>query len=127
MIKESKMDNTDENTGEPSASETAYWRLVRKMTKENLWLYILRLLRDEARYGYEVRRLIEERFGFKPGRVTSYRVLYALRMDGYVEVESEEPSKEGPSRKYYIITEKGKDLFKKAEGFLTNIWKKLFQ
>ena len=119
------MDNKDERG--QSASETAYSRLVRKMTKENLWLYILRLLREEAMYGYGIRRLIEERFGFKPGRVTSYRVLYALRMDGYVKVESQEPSEEGPSRKYYIITARGENLFKKAEGFLTNICDKLFQ
>lgn len=121
------MNNTDEMREEPSGGETAYRRLVRKMTKENLWLYILRLLREGAKYGYEVRGEVEERFGFKPGRVTSYRVLYALRREGYVEVKGEEPSEVGPSRKYYIITAKGEDLFEKAEAFLTNLCRKLFQ
>ncbi|MFB0543846.1 MAG: PadR family transcriptional regulator [Candidatus Bathyarchaeia archaeon] len=121
------MSSRDENGEDPPASETTYNRLVRKMTKENLWLYILRLLREEAKYGYEIRGEIEEHFGFKPGRVTSYRVLYTLQRDGCVEVKGEEPSKEGPSRKYYIITAKGEDLFKKAEAFLTNLCRKLFQ
>jgi len=67
----------------------AYERLVRKLTHENLWIYILTLLKDGPLYGYEVRRMIEERFGFRPGQVTSYIVLYRLEKAWYIRVSRE--------------------------------------
>ena len=39
----------------------AYRRLVRKLTVENLWLYVLSLLKEGPLYGYEVVKRIEER------------------------------------------------------------------
>jgi DNA-binding PadR family transcriptional regulator len=74
----------------------AFERLVRKLTQENLWLYILTLLRQGPVYGYEIRRLIEERFGFKPGEVTSYVVLYRLEKAGLIHVVNKERGSRGP-------------------------------
>ncbi|MFQ6080808.1 MAG: PadR family transcriptional regulator [Candidatus Bathyarchaeia archaeon] len=106
--------------------ERAYARLVKKLTKENLWLYVLSLLREGPRYGYEIREEIQKRFGFKPGQVTSYRVLYTLKRDGYIALKSEEPSEEGPIRKYYVITQKGENLLSKAKVFLRDLSKAVF-
>jgi len=108
-------------------TERAYARLVKKLTKENLWLYVLGLLREGPKYGYEIREEIQKRFGFKPGQVTSYRVLYALKRDGYIAVKSEEPSREGPVRKYYVITQNGENLLNKAKDFLNGLSKALFK
>jgi len=104
----------------------AYERLVRKMTKENLWLYILSLLREKPRYAYELRGEIERKFNFKPGQVTSYLVFYALEREGYIVARGREPSSRGPRRKYYTITAAGRELFEKAEAFIESTKKKLF-
>ena len=99
----------------------AYERLVRKLTQENLWLYILTLLRQGPLYGYEIRRLIEKRFGFKPGEVTSYVVLYRLERSGLIHVVNKEKGSRGPLRKYYAITSKGVKTLEKAKAFLKQL------
>jgi PadR family transcriptional regulator PadR len=99
----------------------AFERLVRKLTQENLWLYILTLLRQGPLYGYEIRRLIEERFGFKPGEVTSYVVLYRLEKAGLIHVVNEKRGSRGPMRKYYAITPKGVNTLEKAKAFLKKL------
>ena len=38
-------------------------RLVNKLTKEMLWIYILRLLQERPHYGYEIKQLVTDRFG----------------------------------------------------------------
>ncbi|MBS7645631.1 MAG: PadR family transcriptional regulator [Candidatus Bathyarchaeia archaeon] len=102
-------------------------RLIRKLTVENLWIYILSLLRDSPKYGYEIREEIRSRFGFKPGQVTSYMVLYTLEQDGYIESAGTMRSLTGPKRKYYRITEKGLNLLREAESFLSDIYGRLFK
>jgi DNA-binding PadR family transcriptional regulator len=77
-------------------------RLEMKIGIENLWLYILALLKKKERYAYELRHLVEKEYGFLPGEVTAYRVLYSLELGGFVE------SHVDGSRKYYRITPKGK-------------------
>ncbi|MCX8170024.1 MAG: PadR family transcriptional regulator [Candidatus Methanomethyliaceae archaeon] len=78
-------------------------RLQNKITKENLWIYILNLLKDGPLYAYEVREKIREKFGFEPATITVYMVLYKLEREGLV---IKEKLNEGP-RKYYSLTEKG--------------------
>ncbi|MGC8849550.1 MAG: PadR family transcriptional regulator [Candidatus Bathyarchaeia archaeon] len=101
--------------------------MVRKLTVENLWIYVLSLLKDNPKYGYEIREEIQSRFGFKPGQVTSYMVLYMLEQDGYIESAGTMRSLAGPKRKYYRITEKGLNLLREAESFLSDIHRKLFK
>jgi len=103
----------------------AYERLVRKLTHENLWIYILTLLKDGPLYGYEVRRMIEERFGFRPGQATSYIVLYRLEKAGYIRVSRESKGSRGPSRRYYAITQKGAEALDRARLFLSSMLDKL--
>ncbi|MEM2910311.1 MAG: PadR family transcriptional regulator [Nitrososphaerota archaeon] len=104
----------------------AFQRFVRKLTRENLWIYILSLLRDGPLYGYEVERTIKNRFGFKPGKVTCYVVLYMLRKEGFIAISQKLPSDVGPPRRYYRITKKGEELLEKAKEFLDNLRAQLF-
>jgi len=98
-------------------------RLREKLTTENLWLYILSLLRSRDMYGYELREAIHTRFGFKPGNVTAYRVLYALKRRGLVEIVNKESS--GRERKYYKITVTGKEEYAKGVTMIRSLLAKL--
>ncbi|MEM1947286.1 MAG: PadR family transcriptional regulator [Candidatus Caldarchaeum sp.] len=103
----------------------AYERLVRKLTQENLWLYILTLLNRKPLYGYEVRKLIEKEFGFRPGQVTSYVVLYRLEKSGLIKVVDESKGSRGPARKYYAITPQGQTVLQKAKNFIVELGSRL--
>jgi len=91
-------------------------RLEKKNQKENLWVFILSLLKSKERYPFEIRELISGKFGFRVGNMTAYKVLYLLKTGGYVtEGRSEKSS--GPQRKYYRITRKGVSELEKAVAF----------
>jgi DNA-binding PadR family transcriptional regulator len=90
-------------------------RLRDKVQKGNLWFFILVLLSQEDRYGFELRRLINERFGFWSGSVTAYRVLYDLEKAKLVRAETRE------RRKYYAITDLGRAELEEAKGFLRGL------
>ncbi|MDG6917223.1 MAG: helix-turn-helix transcriptional regulator [Nitrososphaerota archaeon] len=90
-------------------------RLKAKVQKENLWFFILLLLSTEERYGFELRELINERFGFWSGNVTAYRVLYDLERSGMVKAEVKD------RRKYYKITELGRQEVREAAAFLKTL------
>jgi PadR family transcriptional regulator PadR len=90
-------------------------RLKQKVQKENLWFFLLVLLSKKPRYGYELRKLVRDEFGFWSGNVTAYRVLYAL--EGAALVKSEK----GERRKYYTITDKGRKELGLAREFLAEI------
>ena len=120
-------------------------RLQRSNTKENLWIYILSLLRkttthpppegprrksgreaggSESRkrapiYAWEIPSLVEKEFNFKPGRITPYRVLYRLEKTGFVKSQMKK------RRRVYKITQKGKTELKKAKDFLQKILNEL--
>jgi DNA-binding PadR family transcriptional regulator len=96
----------------------AYERLVRKLTLENLWIYILSSLRTGPKYGYEIRDYIKERYGFTTGKVTAYVVLYKLMKEGHIILKEEKKDGYGPPRKYYGITEKGIKTLHKGKKFL---------
>lgn len=103
-------------------------RLRRKLTVENLWIYILKLLNEKPMYAYELQDEIKKRFDFNIGKITSYIVLYKLKNSGFVESKLEEEKNSGRVRRYYKITEKGKILLKEGikilEDFLEKIKKK---
>ncbi len=86
-------------------------RLVELNTKECLWAYILRILKDKPMHAYLIRSEIEKRFGFKPGTMTAYKVLYLLSRAGLVK-----KSQEGRKR-VYKITPKGRQELAEAVKF----------
>jgi DNA-binding PadR family transcriptional regulator len=96
-----------------------YQRLVKLNTIENLWVYILLLLKEKELYGWEIQSLIKKRFDFRPGLITPYRVLYRLEKEGLVKSKSRE------TRRIYQITEKGKKELEAARNFYKEILKKL--
>jgi len=98
-------------------------RLEEKLTKENLWIYILSLLSKKDMYGYELRAEVQKRFGFKPGNVTAYRVLYSLKLKGLVEIVAKAGS--GRERKYYHITRAGVEELERGKKVLRETLLKL--
>ncbi len=94
-------------------------RLQKSNTKENLWLYILSLLKKRKVYGWEIPTLIKKNFNFKPGRITPYRVLYRLEKEGLVKSKMEE------RRRIYQITKKGKRELELAKIFFKEVLSKL--
>lgn len=95
-------------------------RLIDSITKNNLWLYILSLLSKKDMYPYEIRKEIKKVFGFEPGNVTAYFVLYRLEKAGYVK-SGKILKKVGPERKYYKITKQGKEELKQGKDILKKI------
>ena len=74
-----------------------------------LELCALALLAKKNRYGYELVNEISKRISISEG--TIYPLLRRLKNDGYVTTYLEE-SKEGAPRKYYQLTDKGKNMQK---------------
>jgi len=103
----------------------AYERLRRKLTTENLWLYILRMLKDRPMYAYEVKKSLKERFDFSPATVTVYVVLYRLLNTGLIRLRKEAGLLLRPERKYYEITEEGQRLLEKGIALLRSVEEKL--
>lgn len=96
----------------------AYERLVKKLTVEVLWLYIVRLLLEKPMYGYEIAKELRSRFGFSPARITVYTVLYRMEREGLLRSEYRGALSSPLGRRYYRLTEKGLETFKKARRFL---------
>jgi PadR family transcriptional regulator PadR len=91
-------------------------RLKEKVLKENLWVFIFKILKEKDEYAYELRKKIKKKFGFLAGNVTGYKVLYLLEKDGYVK------SYVKGRRKYYKLTKKGSTQLKKAKNFLKKVY-----
>lgn len=94
-------------------------RMADLNTKECLWIYILRILKDGPKHAYVLREQIHKRYGFMPGTVTAYRVLYSLKADGFVEKKS------FGRKEVYSITPAGLEILKKAIHFYENLSKLL--
>jgi len=99
----------------------AYNRLVRKLTVENLWLYIVKVLLDEKKplKAYDVKVRLRERFDMDPPAVTVYTVIYRMSRDGLLS------RREEGGEAVYVVTERGVDAFRKAILFLEEVLSKL--
>ncbi|MBS7248900.1 MAG: PadR family transcriptional regulator [Candidatus Bathyarchaeia archaeon] len=96
-------------------------RLKKKLTNENLWIYILALLRERPMYAYEIHKLLSERFAISIPIVMVYLVLYRMNREGLV-VKSDKISVNGrPERTYYKITEKGLRTFGEGLAFIKDM------
>ena len=93
--------------------------LQKSNTKENLWIYILCLLKKREIYGWEIPALIQKNFSFLPGKITPYRVLYRLEKDSFVK------SKLKRRRRVYEITKKGKQELNQAKSFFQKLSNKI--
>lgn len=101
-------------------SQRALDRLMAKLTKENLWIYIVRLLMERPMYGYEIAREIRERFGINVTNVGVYVVLYKMERDGLVETFMSDDSK------MYRLRPETVKLWLRARDFISLILKEVF-
>lgn len=72
-----------------------------------LELCILNALEGQERYGYELVKTLVAVPGLFVSESTLYPLLSRLRVQGLLKTRLEESS-EGPARKYYSLTRKGK-------------------
>ncbi|MHC1564218.1 MAG: PadR family transcriptional regulator [Candidatus Hecatellaceae archaeon] len=96
-------------------------KLVSKLTKENLWLFILAELSRKPMYAYEIAKVVKEKYDIPTAKVTTYVVLYGMKREGLIEKRIKSPSLSNPSRKYYGITQKGLKVLRESIGFLKGI------
>ena len=94
-------------------------RLKKLNTRDCLWIYILKLLSEKGMHGYIIRNEIQKRFGFRPGTVTAYKVLYLLTKKGLVKKE------EQGGKQVYSITPEGKVTLNRGIDFYQDLIKKL--
>jgi PadR family transcriptional regulator, regulatory protein PadR len=69
---------------------------------------VLAALRDRARYGFELVKVLADTDGLLSSEGTIYPLLARLRRDGSVETSWRE-STAGPPRRYYSLTSDGHD------------------
>ena len=78
-----------------------------QIRKGLLELCILTALRNDRQYGYDIVKQLRRVDGLVIGEGTIYPILSRFRTQGLVETTVEE-SPEGPARKYYRLTDLGK-------------------
>jgi len=103
----------------------AYNRLVSKLTKENLWMFILSMLNERPMYGYEVATQLRGRYGVKVATITVYVVLYRMSNEGLVKRLVDKDSRLGLRKVFYQATEKGLDTYREGLKFIEQTYKLL--
>lgn len=94
-------------------------RLKRKLTTENLWIYVIASLMIEPTYAYHVRKLINEFFGFSPTTITLYSVIYRLKKSGLIKEELVS------GEKIYKPTDEGIKELERAISYMEQTVKRL--
>jgi DNA-binding PadR family transcriptional regulator len=105
--------------------KVAYERLVSKLTKENLWMYILSMLNERPMYGYEVATQLRGRFDVKVATITVYVVLYRMSKEGLVRRLVDKESKLGLRKVFYQATEKGLETYRAGLKFIEQTYQML--
>lgn len=92
----------------PPTSDTRFsenW--TTQLRKGILELCILNTLESTRLYGYDLVKRLRRLDGLVIGEGTIYPILSRLKKEGFLDTSLEE-SPEGPARKYYQITERGR-------------------
>lgn len=91
-----------------------------QIKRGTLEMLLLRLVRNERSYGYDLVSQLDDRseglIEIKEG--TLYPVLYRLEDSGFIRAEWDPPERGAP-RKYYSITDEGRDRLAQ----LTESWR----
>lgn len=90
---------------------------------------VLKLIEKEPTYGYEIVIQLKQLGFFELSESTLYPMLLRLEQQEKVTVERR-PSPKGPSRKYYVVTEKGRQSlfdFKKNWNQLCQLVENIFK
>ena len=83
-----------------------------QLRKGLIELCVLAALRGERMYGYDIAKRLSGVAGLVTGEGTIYPILSRFKKDGLVETALEE-SPDGPARKYYRLTPRGRALLGK--------------
>ncbi len=95
-------------------------RLRRKITVENLWIYIVKILLDEPGLkAYDVKKRLRDKYGIKPATVTVYTALYKMTRERLIEAYSDDGDKR------YRVTEKGAAALEEARKILREALEKI--
>jgi len=93
-------------------------RLKDKLTKENLWLYIVRELAEKPMYAYKVKVVLREKYNINVATVTVYTVLYRMEREGLItKVRGDDTT--------YRATEKGLEQLSRALALMKEIIRSL--
>ncbi len=96
----------------------AYERLKRKMTVENLWLYVIKVLKDVGELrAYDIKKELIKRFEIKPATITVYAVIYKMVRDELIESVS------SPDGTRYRVTKKGLETFDQGITYIDRLIK----
>ena len=90
---------------------------------------VLRLIEKEPTYGYEIVMQLKQVGFAEISESTLYPLLLRLEQQEKVTVERR-PSPKGPSRKYYVVTEEGRQAlleFQQDWSQLCQLVKKIFK
>ncbi|MCX8202677.1 MAG: PadR family transcriptional regulator [Candidatus Micrarchaeota archaeon] len=117
--KEDRGNTKNETKAEEETTDRPLKRLKRSLTIDNLWIYILSILKDRNMHAYNIFKEMDKRYGLKPGLVTPYVVLYKLEEDKYII------GYDSGRRRYYKITEKGKNVLRRAKEEIKKAFKRL--
>jgi PadR family transcriptional regulator PadR len=88
-----------------------------QLRKGMLELCILNAIQGTRLYGYDIVRKLREIDGLVITEGTIYPILSRLKREGFLQTSLEE-STEGPARKYYRLTSKGKEIL----GEMNEYW-----
>jgi PadR family transcriptional regulator PadR len=83
-----------------------------QMRKGLLELSVLATLKARRMYGYDIVKRLSSVEGLVMGEGTIYPILSRFKKEGLVETTLAE-SPEGPARKYYQLTDRGRELLAK--------------
>ncbi len=103
-------------------AETFYDNWTTQLRKGLLELAILNTLGAEALYGYDIVRRLGDVDGLVITEGTIYPILSRLKNENYVETYIEE-SPEGPPRKYYRLTSRGREELRR----MNQHWQRLHE
>jgi PadR family transcriptional regulator PadR len=87
-----------------------------QLRKGVLELCILNDIRNRKMYGYEITGKFCKNEGLIIGKGVIYPILSRLRRQGLVEIFMQD-SPEGPTRKYYKLTKKGRDTVRQMNAY----------
>lgn len=90
-------------------------KLIKSTTTDNVWMYVLAVLKNENIHAYALHKEIEKKFKWAPELITSYVVLYRIEKEGLIKSE-----KKGRI-KVYSITPKGIKTLKEAKKHLKSV------
>lgn len=91
-----------------------------QLRKGMLELCILNSIKGRNLYGYDIVRILRKIPGLVISEGTIYPILSRLKREGFVRTTIKD-SPEGPPRKYYELTEKGKQILQSMNDYWKDI------